>query len=68
MTAHWGVDDPAAVVGSEEERLRAFRHAYLTLQKRIRLFTSLEVDFEDRLTLQREIRKIAARSPSDISS
>jgi arsenate reductase (thioredoxin) len=58
MTAHWGVDDPAAAVGSDAERLRAFRAAYRTLQARIRLFTSLRVELLDRLTLQREIRKI----------
>src|SRR5262245_25936293 len=58
MTAHWGVDDPAAAVGSDAERLRAFREAYHTLQARIRLFTSLRVELLDRLTLQREIRTI----------
>jgi protein-tyrosine-phosphatase len=64
MTAHWGVDDPAAVEGSEAERLRAFREAYRTLQTRVRLFTSLRVELLDRLTLQREIRKIGETSPT----
>jgi len=41
VTAHWSVDDPAAVVGSEAERLRAFRETYRILQKRIRLLVSL---------------------------
>ena len=42
-TAHWGVDDPAAVEGTEEERLRAFRDVYDVLQNRIRLFSSLQI-------------------------
>jgi arsenate reductase len=58
MTAHWGVEDPAAAVGSDAERLRAFREAYRTLQARIRSFASLRVELLDRQALQREIRKI----------
>jgi len=58
VTAHWGIDDPAAVEGTEPERLRAFRRAYNQLQTRIRLFTSLRLELLDRLALQREVRKI----------
>jgi protein-tyrosine-phosphatase len=64
MTAHWGVDDPAAVEGSEADGLRAFQEAYRTLQTRVRLFTSLRVELLDRLTLQGEIRKIRETSPT----
>jgi arsenate reductase len=41
VTAHWGVPDPAAVHGTEEEIERAFRDAYFMLEKRIELFISL---------------------------
>jgi arsenate reductase len=41
VTAHWGVPDPAAVHGGEEEIERAFRDAYFMLEKRIELFISL---------------------------
>jgi len=41
ITAHWGVPDPAAVHGTQEEIERAFRDAYFTLEKRIELFLSL---------------------------
>jgi arsenate reductase len=58
VTAHWGVDDPAAEGGSELERLRAFQEAYRMLQTWIRLFTSLRIELLDRLTLEREIRRI----------
>ena len=57
-TAHWSIEDPAAVEGSEPERLRAFRRAYTDLQTRIRLFTSLGIEVLDRLALQREVRRI----------
>jgi protein-tyrosine-phosphatase len=63
MTAHWGIDDPAAVQGSEAERLRAFHRAYTDLQTRVRLFTSLRLELLDRLALQHEIRRIGDRSP-----
>lgn len=39
-TLHWGIDDPAAVTGTEEERLRAFRRARDELRNRIRLFVA----------------------------
>jgi arsenate reductase len=58
MTAHWGVDDPAAVEGSEAEKVRAFQDAYHALQTRIRLFSSLRIKLLDRLALQREVRRI----------
>ena len=57
-TAHWSIEDPAAVEGSEPERLRAFHRAYTDLQTRIRLFTSLGIEVLDRLALQREVRRI----------
>ena len=40
ITAHWGIDDPAAAEGSEEEKLRAFQRAYLELEARIKLFAA----------------------------
>lgn len=39
ITAHWGIDDPALVEGSEAEKLRAFRRAYDEILTRVRLFT-----------------------------
>jgi arsenate reductase (thioredoxin) len=43
-TAHWGVADPAAVAGTDEERRRAFREAFLTLRRRIELFVALPLE------------------------
>jgi arsenate reductase len=64
MTAHWGVDDPAAVEGSEEQRARAFQRALRELDARIKLFVSLPLDGLDRLALQRKIREIGASPDS----
>jgi arsenate reductase (thioredoxin) len=63
MTAHWGVEDPAAVSGSEAAQIRAFRDAYHYLQTRVRLFASLRIELLDRLSLQREVRKIGETIP-----
>ena len=57
-TAHWGIDDPAAVDGSETEQRLAFRQAYEELERRISSFVSLPVHSLDRETLQRRIRAI----------
>ena len=58
VTAHWGVPDPAAVEGTEAERRRAFREAYLALENRIKLFTALPIDKLDRLAIQRSVDEI----------
>jgi arsenate reductase len=62
MTAHWGVDDPAAVEGSNEEQHRAFNRALRELDERIKLFTSLPLESLDKLTLQEKLRSIGGVS------
>jgi arsenate reductase len=58
MTAHWGIPDPAAVKGTSEEIGRAFRDAYVVLDRRIGLFLSLPHSTLEQLALQREIEGI----------
>ena len=58
VTAHWGVADPAAVEGTQAEKRRAFREAYLVLENRIKLFTSLRLDALDRLAVKRKVDEI----------
>ncbi len=58
MTAHWGIPDPAAVVGTRDEIDRAFRDAFLMLDRRISLFLSLPLNSLDRMALKREIDRI----------
>lgn len=58
MTAHWGVADPAAVAGTPEEIARAFRDAFVVLDRRIGLFLALPLATLKQLSLQREIERI----------
>lgn len=58
MTAHWGVPDPAAVVGAPEQVQRAFRDAFFMLERRISLFLSLPLASLDRLAIKQEIDNI----------
>jgi arsenate reductase (thioredoxin) len=58
VTAHWGVEDPAAVEGSEVERALAFRRIFGELERRIKAFTSLPLRSLDRMRLQKELDAI----------
>jgi len=58
MTAHWGVPDPAAVIGSAEQVAKAFRDAYFMLERRISLFLCLPLASLDRLAIKREMDDI----------
>ena len=58
VTAHWGVDDPAAVEGTREEQLRGFDRALNELDARIQLLTSLPLESLDKATLQERLREI----------
>ena len=55
MTAHWGIPDPAAATGTPDEVQRAFREAFVSLDRRIGLFLSLPMQSLDRLAIQKEI-------------
>ena len=58
MTAHWGVPDPARVTGSPEQIERAFRDAYLMLDRRISLFLCLPLSSLDTLAIRKAINRI----------
>ena len=61
VTAHWGVPDPAAVHGTEAERRRAFRDAYVALENRIKLFVALPIDKLDRMAVQHNVDDMGGR-------
>ncbi len=63
MTAHWGVDDPAAALGSKEDQERAFNRALRELDARIKLFISLPIESLDKMALKEKLQAIG-RTPS----
>lgn len=63
MTAHWGIEDPAAVEG--DRQARAFRDAYYALQRRIQLFLSLPLQSIDAMSLQAKLREIGRTGDQD---
>ena len=68
ITAHWGVEDPAAFKGPIERQERLFRDVYFQLERRIQIFTNLPIASLDRLNLQRrldDIGKVRADSNDD---
>ncbi len=58
ISAHWGVPDPAAVEGSDDEKRRAFTDVSRILTKRIRLFASLPLETLNRLVLKKRLDDI----------
>jgi len=60
MTAHWGIEDPAAIEGDRQPQ--AFRDAFHALQRRIGLFLSLPIDSIDELSLQTRLREIGRQA------
>jgi arsenate reductase len=67
ITAHWGIADPAAVTGPDQEKRKAFLRAFTELTARINLLLALPMEKLDRLTLKRkleEIGKIGSETPA----
>jgi arsenate reductase len=58
MTAHWGIDDPAAVTGTDIQKEAAFVQAFKYLKNRIDLFLSLPLASIDQLALSARLRDI----------
>lgn len=57
-TAHWGIEDPAAVEGSDIEKERAFVEAFRLMRNRISIFLNLPLATLDRLSLQEHLEEI----------
>lgn len=58
ISAHWGVEDPAAVEGSDDDKRKAFFNAYNRLHNRIQLFLSLPLTKLDRVALTARLKEI----------
>jgi len=63
VTAHWGIEDPAAIEGDRQPQ--AFREAYHALQRRIGLFLSLPLESIDEMSLQSKLREIGRTGDQD---
>ena len=66
ISAHWGVEDPAAVTGDSEKIRRAFTDAFGVLSRRISLFLCLPIDKLSRLALTQEVQKIGQEHPASV--
>lgn len=62
VTAHWGVQDPVAMEGTEEQQGRAFRECAVTLKRRIELLLALPLQSLDRFSIQHQVTQIGQRS------
>jgi arsenate reductase (thioredoxin) len=58
ITAHWGIADPAALAGTQDEKILAFRKALRELETRIRLFINLPIASLDQLNLKQKLKAI----------
>jgi arsenate reductase len=58
MTAHWGIEDPAAVAGSDEDKRRAFSRAFAEMNRRVSLFINLPLAKLDAMAIKRELDRI----------
>jgi arsenate reductase len=58
LTAHWGVEDPAAAQGTDEQKRAAFMKTFATLQKRVALLVNLRPEALDRLAMEEQLRSI----------
>ncbi|HEU4653313.1 MAG TPA: arsenate reductase ArsC [Steroidobacteraceae bacterium] len=58
ISAHWGVEDPAAAEGSDEAKLAAFRKAFHELEARIKIFSSLSIHALDRAKIKQHVDEI----------
>jgi arsenate reductase len=67
MTAHWGIEDPAAVAGSDIEKEAAFVAAFRYMKRRISLFTALPLISIEKMALTTKLRDIGQSDDSTSS-
>ncbi|MBL8590731.1 MAG: arsenate reductase ArsC [Methylobacteriaceae bacterium] len=62
VTAHWGIEDPAAVEGSDLDRRRAFYDAFRFMRNRVAAFSALPIRKLDSVMLRREVAEIGRQA------
>ena len=63
LTAHWGFEDPAAVVGSDEHKRQAFQKIFRQILNRVQVFVNLPLHVLDKNAIKREIDTIGKTQP-----
>ena len=58
MTAHWGVPDPAAVLGSDDAKLKAFNDVFIALHRRIAIFVALPFEKIQSMAVREQLNTI----------
>jgi arsenate reductase len=58
VTAHWGITDPAAAIGTDHHREHAFRDALITIERRITLLLQLKPEALDGVSLRQHLHEI----------
>ena len=61
VSAHWGMPDPAAVEGSDEDKRKAFRETAVTIRRRLELMLALPLDRLEKLAVHSEMQQIGNR-------
>jgi len=62
VTAHWGFPDPAAVVGTDDEKRAAFALTLRQIRRRVELFLNLPIETLDRMAIEKKVRAIGQES------
>ncbi len=64
ISAHWGFEDPAAVQGTDDDKLKAFDRVFRQISSRLKIFINLPVATLDKIAIQRELKAIGDHPPS----
>jgi arsenate reductase len=62
ISAHWGIEDPAAVEGAELDKRRAFYDAFRFMRNRVAAFSALPIRKLDSVMLKREVTEIGQQA------
>lgn len=65
LSAHWGFQDPAAFVGTEDAKRELFHKVFRQIVSRMNVFVSLPLHMLEKNAIEHEIKKIGAETPKD---
>ena len=65
VIAHWGMPDPGDVMGTDQEKRRAFDDTLLTISRRLDLFLALPIEKLSRLALEHRVGEIGTLAVAD---